>query len=156
LRFGDVVTAVASVIVIDILLDSVLLAVLVPVNSYYAPDIAGIISILVASLIVGYVFAAKIQEESRKGAIGRIVILSTVVMTFGTMALFANPYTGAAINESLEDMFSTSGWTTWDWVAYSQFLMVMLVAMNVVLVLVFGFIGLYAGSMLRKPAKSAK
>jgi hypothetical protein len=106
-----------------------------------------------ASLIVGYVFAVKIQEESRRGAIGRIVVLSTIVLTFATMALFANPYTSTAINEGLESMYSTSGWTTWDWVAYSQFVMVMLVAVNVVIALVFGFIGLYAGSMLKKPKK---
>jgi uncharacterized membrane protein len=50
-------------------------------------------------------------------------------------------------------MFSTSGWTTWDWVAYSQLMMVMLVTLNVVFALVFGFIGLYAGSMLKRGAK---
>jgi fluoride ion exporter CrcB/FEX len=153
LKFGDVVTAVASLVVIDILLDSVLLAVFVPVNSYWAPDVAGILSVLVASLIVGYLFAVKIQEESRRGAIGRIVVLSAVVLTFATMAMFANPYMGTAINEGLESTYSTSGWTTWDWVAYSQFVMVMLVALNVVIALVFGFIGLYAGSMLKKPKK---
>jgi len=32
--------------------------------------------------------------------------------------------------------------------------MVMIVALNVVFGLVFGFVGLYAGSMLRKPEKS--
>jgi ABC-type sugar transport system permease subunit len=114
------------------------------------PDVAGILSILVASLIVGYVFAVKIQEESKLGAIGRIVVLSAVVVTFATMALFANPYTSTAINEGLESMYSTGGWTTWDWVAYSQFVMVMLVALNVVIALVFSFIRLYAGSMLKK------
>jgi hypothetical protein len=150
LKFGDVVTAVASLVVVDVLLDSVLLAVFVPVNSYWGTDAAGIISILVASLVVGYVFAVKIQEESRRGAIGRIVVLSAVVLMFATLALFANPYTGTAIKEGLEGMYSTGGWTTWDWVAYSQFVMVMLVALNVVIALVFSFIRLYAGSMLKK------
>jgi hypothetical protein len=156
LKFGDVVTAVAALVVIDLLLDAVFLAVFVPVNSYWGVDVAGIISILAASLIVGYVFAAKIQEESRRGAIGRIVVLSMVIMTFATMALFANPYTGTAIKEGLQSMFSTGGWTTWDWVSYSQLVMVMMVALNVVIALVFSLIGLYAGSMLKKPAMKQK
>ena len=154
MKFGDIITAVASLTVIYILLESVLLAVFVQVNSYWGADVALILSILMASLIVGYMFAAKIQEESRRGAISRIVVLFTLVLTFATMALFANPYMDTAIKEGLESNFSTSGWTTWDWVSYSQFVMVMIVALNVVFALVFSFIGLYAGSMLRKPKKT--
>jgi hypothetical protein len=155
LKFGDVVTAVAALAVIDVLLDFVLLAVFIPVNSYWGSDIAGIISFLVASLVVGYVFAVKIQEESRTGAIGRIVVLFTVVVMFAAMALFAaNPYTSTAIKEGLESNFSTSGWTTSDWFGYSFLATVMLVAFNVIFALVFSFIGLYAGSMLRKPKKT--
>jgi len=155
LKFGDVVTAVAALAVIDVLLDFVLLAVFIPVNSYWGSDVAGIISFLVASLIVGYVFAVKIQEESRIGAIGRIVVLFTVVVMFAAMALFAaNPYTSTAIKEGLESNFSTSGWTTSDWFGYSLLGIVMLVAFNVIFALVFSFIGLYAGSMLRKPKKT--
>ena len=154
MKFGDVITAVASLAVVYMLLNFVLLGIMIPVNSYWAPDIANIVSVLVASLIVGYVFAGKIREESRMGAIGGIVVLSTVVLVFYTMALFTNPYAGALVEETLEDMFSTSGWTTVEWVLYSQLLMVMIVALNVVFDLVFGFIGLYVGSMLRKSKKS--
>jgi len=153
LKFGDIVTAVASLTILDTLIYSVLLAVLIPVNFYWGPDVAGIVSVLLASLIVGYVFAAKIHEESWKGAIGRIVVLSTVVLTFASMALFANPYLGATIKEAVEGMFSTDGWATMEWLAYSQMVLVMLVALNVVLALVFTFIGLYAGSMLKRGAK---
>lgn len=94
MKFDDVITAVASLAVVYMLLDFVLLAVVINVNSYWAPDIATAVSVLVASLIVGYVFAGKIKEESRIGAIGRIVVLFTVVSTFYTMALFTNPYGG--------------------------------------------------------------
>jgi len=131
-----------------------LFAVVINVNTYWGPDISTIISVLVASLIVGYMFAGKIKEDSKIGAIGRIVVLSTLVLTFYTVAYFANPYIGTSVQESLESMFSTSGWTTWDWVAYSQLLMAMVVVLTVVFDLVFGFVGLYAGSMLRKPKKS--
>jgi hypothetical protein len=154
LKFGDVVTAVASLTVIYILFDFVLLAVFVPVNSYWGVDVAGILSILAASSIVGYVFAAKIHEESRRGAISAIAVLFTLVLVFYLMAHFANPYASTAMNEGLVTTFSTGGWTTWDWVSYSAFMMEMLIALNVVFALVFGFIGLYAGSILRKPTKS--
>jgi len=65
-----------------------------------------------------------------------------------------NPYMAAMMEEGLESMFSTSGWTTTDWLGYSQLVLVMMAAVNVVFALVFGFIGLYVGSMLRKPKKS--
>jgi hypothetical protein len=151
LKFGDVITAVASLAVACILLGFVFSAVMIPLNSSWGVDVATIASILVSSLIVGYVFAAKIQEESRRGAISRIVVLFALLLTFYTMALFANPYVDVSMQEVLESMFQTSGWTTMDWVAYSQLVLVMIVALNVVFALVFGFIGLYVGSKLRKP-----
>jgi len=154
LKFSDVVTAAVSLSVIYILLEFVLLAVFIQVSTVWGADVALILSILMASLIVGYMFASKIHEESRRGAISRIVVLFTLVLAFYTMASFTNPYTSDAIKEGLEGMFSTSGWTTMDWVSYSAFLMEMIVAMYVVYALVFGFIGLYVGSMLRKPKKS--
>ena len=65
MKFGDVIVAVATVSVIVILLESVLLLVFVPAMSHSGIDVAGILSTLVGSLIVGYLFALKIQEESR-------------------------------------------------------------------------------------------
>ncbi|MFB0567358.1 MAG: hypothetical protein ACETVM_02075 [Candidatus Bathyarchaeia archaeon] len=154
MKFSDAVTAAVSLSVIYILLEFVLLAVFFQVSTVWGADVALILSILVASLIVGYLFAAKIQEESRKGAISRIVVFFTLVLAFYTMTSYTNPYTSAGITEGLESMFSTGGWTTSDWVSYSALLMEMIVAMYVVYALVFGFIGLFIGSMLRKPEKS--
>jgi hypothetical protein len=156
LKFGDIVAAVASLTVVTTLLDFVFLMVFVSVDPHWGIDVATILSILVASLIIGYVFAAKIQEgELRMSAIGRIVVLFTVVIMFVLMASLAvNPYMEAMMEEGLESMFSTSGWTTTDWLGYSHLVLVMMVAFNVVFALVFGFVGLYAGSMLRKTKKS--
>ena len=154
MKFGDVITAVASLSVAFILFDFVLSAVMIPVNSSWGVDVATIVSILASSLIIGCVFAGKIQEGSRRGAVSIIVVLFALVLTFFTMALFANPYTGVSMQEVLESMFQTTGWTTMDWVAYSQLVFIMIVALNIVFALVFGFIGLYAGSMLRKPKKT--
>jgi hypothetical protein len=152
LKFGDVVTAVASLVVVDTLLNSVLLAVFVPVMSEGGADVAFIISFLVASLIVGYVFALKIQEESRRGAIGSIVVLNTVVVMLAVIAFIASPLASPAVKESLNSMFNTSGWTNYDWFDAAF----MVVALNMVYALVFSFIGLYAGSMLRKPSAKTK
>jgi hypothetical protein len=155
LRFGEIITAVATGTVIYVLLSFVFLAAFVPtVGSYWGSDVASIVSLLVASLIVGYVFAGQIQE-ARMSSISRIAILSTVVLMFGTIIAFAaNGYYSTVVQEVLQDMYSTSGWTTMDWYVYSQMAMVMMVAVNVVLALVFSFIGLYAGSMLKRSAKT--
>ena len=102
MNFGDVITAVASLTVVATLLDFVFLVILVPVDPYWGVDVASILSILVASLIVGYVFATKIQEGSRMDAIGRIVVLFTVVIMFAFMALVtANPYMQAMMEEGV-------------------------------------------------------
>ena len=154
MKFDDMITAVASLVVVYILLFFVLFGVMITVDTTFGPDIATIISVLMASLIVGYVFAGKIKENSKRGAIGRIVVLSTVVLTVFTMALFTNPYVGTVIEQEMEKVFSTSGWTTLDWLAYSQLLLLMILALNVVFYLIIGFVGLYAGSMLRKPKTS--
>jgi hypothetical protein len=155
LKFGDVVTAVASLVVIDFLLDTVLLALFVPMNptggtAHTVIMVAEILSPLVASLIVGYVFALKIQEESRMGAIGSIVVLFTVVMMLGILAMGANPLVSPMVKENVDSMYSTSGWTNYHWFVT----MSVVVALYAVFNLVFGFIGLYAGSMLRKPKKT--
>ena len=154
MKFGDMITAVASLTVVYILLFAVLFGVMITVNTYWGPDIATVVSVLVASLIVGYVFAGKIEENSKRRAIGRIVVLSTVVLTLFTMGLLSNPYIGTVLEEALESTYSTSGWSTLDWLAHSQLLMLILVALNVVFYLVFGFVGLYVGSMFRKPKTS--
>lgn len=148
LEFGDTIAAVASLAVAYMLLFSVLFGVMITVNTTWGPDIATIVSIFLASLVVGYLFAGKINEGSKRGSIGRIVVLSAVVLTLFTMALFANPYVDTVIEEEMENMFDTSGWATLDWLAYSQLLMLMLVALNVVFYLVLGFVGLYVGSMV--------
>jgi hypothetical protein len=149
LKFGDVITAVASLLVITILLDAVLMAVFLPVIS--DGDVPWILSILVASMIVGYMFASKIQEESRRGAIGSVVVLFAVLVMFFAVALYANPLVSPEIKDSWNSITSTSGWTNYDWfVAIWGG-----VALDAVFALVFGFIGLYVGSM-RKPSAKTK
>lgn len=148
MKFGDVVTATISIVITSILLDSLLLVVFartIPEGT----DIAGILSILVASVIVGYVFSLKIQEESRRKAIGSIAILSAVVFMFYAMALFANPLVSPAVKEHISDAFVTTNWTNDDWLNGIVMIMGLLVASALAGI----FVGLYTGSMLKKPKK---
>ena len=156
MRFSDVILAVATTIVITVLVYSVLGMALVPsMDSYSGQSIAATISMLVAGLVTGFVFAGNIQEESRMKAVGKIVVLFATVWLFLVMILFSgNSYYWTNIKETLQDMFSTGAWTTVDWFVYEQLATSLNLALNVVLALVLGFIGLYVGSMLRKPKKS--
>jgi hypothetical protein len=156
LKFSDVILAVAAAAVIDVLVLAVLLMVLIsPLGSYFGLNFAGIVSILVAGLLVGYLFAVKIQEESRMKAVGKIAVLSAFVQMFAIIISFSgNSYYGAWMKDALLRMFSTGAWVTMDWFVYEELALLLEVALNVVLTLVLGFIGLYVGSMLRKPKKS--
>jgi len=156
LKFGDVILTVASIDVIDAMIWFVLCAALIPsIGSYWGMNSAGIISMLIAALVVGYVLAGKIQEESRIRAVGKISVLSAWVIAFYVMiSAAANPYYKDWIDETLKSMYATSAWTTTDWYVYGQVALMTYVVLNVVLVLVLTFIGLYAGSMLRKPKKT--
>jgi len=155
LKFGDVIFAVASIDVVQVMIWYVLGSGLIPsIGSYWGLNSAGIISMLIAALVVGYVFAGKIQEESRIRAVGKISVLSAWVIAFYEMiSASANPYYKDWIDETLKSMYTTSAWTTTDWYVYGHLALMTYVVINVVLVVVLIFIGLYAGSMLRKPEK---
>lgn len=156
MKFSDVILAVATVTVIDVLVYFVLGIALIPsMGSYWGLNSAGILSMLVAGLVVGCVFAGKIQEESKMRAIGKVAVLFGAVMSsVVVLSASANGYYSAWVKETLQSMYSTGAWTTMDWYVYEQLALVELVALNVILALALGFIGLYAGSMLRKPKKS--
>ena len=151
MKFSDAIIATASLALITRSLYAVLAVAFVPLNSNMTSDVlAYIIASLVSSLIVGYVFAPKIQEESKVKAIGGVVVLSAFVLMVFLTIWFASPQGSPLFKESMESMFNTSGWTNYDWAAYS----VLVEMMDTVLGLVIIFIGLYVGSMLRTPKKS--
>lgn len=153
LRFGEIITAVAMSVVIFIVLDFVFLTVLFPtMGPSWGFSVASLAAVFVSALIVGLVFAEQIRE-SRMGSIARIAVLGTVLLMFGTMIAFAtDAYWGTMVQETLQGAYSTSGWATADWYAYSWKTMISTVAVNVVEGFVLGFVGLYLGS-LRKRSK---
>jgi hypothetical protein len=156
LKFGDVIVAVASWQVVFILVHTVLSIALIPISSYWGFNVDSILSFLVSALIVGYVFAGKIREESRMVSIGKIVVLSAVLTMFATMiGVSATGHYNAWVDESLRNMYSTGSWTNTDWIAFEHMMLVEWAVFPVVYALVFSFIGLYLGSM-RKPSAKTK
>ena len=157
LKFGDVITAVASLVVVELLVASVLNLALVPMSSILGVDVAAIVSFLVSGLVVGYVFAGKIREESRMTSIGKVVVLGAVLVMF--VALIGCGATGHysdMVDENLKSTYSTwSSWTNTEWVAFEHMMLVEWAVFPVVYALVFSFIGLYLGSM-RKPSAKTK
>jgi hypothetical protein len=155
LKFSDVIIAVASLALVNFLVESLLNFALIPMNTYWGGDIALILSLLVSALIVGYVFAGKIREESRMTSMGKIVVLNALLVLFVCMLVFgAAGHSGAWIDENLTNMYgktATSSWTNTDWFGYEIGALFSLTAVDIVYSLVFGFIGLYLGSM-RKPS----
>jgi hypothetical protein len=112
LKFSDVVIATVSLVLMGLILEAILMVAFVPLNSNSMSDtLAFIIASLVASLVVGYVFALKIQDESRIRAIGVIVVLSTFTLLIFEAVWVANPFASPWFKDSLNSMFNTSGWT---------------------------------------------
>ena len=149
MKFSDVIIAAAFLFVVSLMLDSILFVVVAPLNIGSMIIVAAIISSLVISLIAGYVFAVQIREESRLRAIGSIVILATAGMMLFVVGWFANPLAATSMKDAMQDIYSTGSWTNTDWFAYLAFTQ----TWEILLTVVFDFIGLYAGSML-KPKKT--
>jgi hypothetical protein len=151
LKFSDVIIATASLALITRSLYAVLAVAFVPLNSNMTSDVlAYIISLLVSSLIVGYVFAPKIQEESKVKAIGGVVVLSTFVLMVFLVIWFASPQGSPWFKDMLSSMFNRTGWPDYDLEVYSALAETVFTVVGLVII----FIGLYVGSMLRKPSKS--
>jgi len=156
LKFGDVVTAVASSAVIMVLIHFPLMIALIPaLGSYWGINVSAIISVLLSALIVGYVFAAKIWEESRMEAIAKITVLAALLMAFSVvMEAAAMADWTTWVKEMYLEANPGASLSPFEWYVVEGTYLGSIAFLNVVIVLLLGFIGLYAGSMLRKPKKS--
>jgi hypothetical protein len=148
LKFGDVIIAAAFLFVVTLLLDAILFVSFASLNNSSMIIVAGIISALITSIITGYVFAMQIREESRLRAIDSIVILAAAGILIFLVGWNAIPLVSPAMVDAMQSMFSTSSWTNFDWLAYTAFTMFV----YTILTMVFAFVGLYVGSIL-KPKK---
>jgi flagellar biosynthesis protein FliQ len=158
LKFGDIIIAVASLLLVAWFIDTLLNFVLIPASASYGGDFAYILSVLISGLVVGYVFAGKLREESRMASIGKVVILFAVVMMLVVSMSGSIGHYNAWADENLTNMYgktTTSSWSNAQWFWYETALLTMVASLYAVYTLVFGFIGAYLGSM-RKPSAKTK
>jgi len=148
LKFSDVIMAAALLFVVTLLLDAFLFVPFAPLKNYMTLA-ASVIGGLIASIIVGYLFAVQIREESRLRAVGSIVLLAVAGVMIFFVGWSANPLASPAMKDTMQSIFSTSGWTDYDWYAYTA----LVTALDIIIGVVLGFVGLFVGSML-KPKKT--
>ncbi|HXX87743.1 MAG TPA: hypothetical protein VEH86_04780 [Candidatus Acidoferrum sp.] len=155
MKFSDVIVATVSLVLFGLLLNGFLLVAFGSLSASSTSDtLASIISFLVASLVVGHVFALKIQDESRIKAIGVVVVLSAFALLIFTSIWMATPFAYNWEQDFLNSMFNrtTQSWSHYDLNAYAA----LAGSIEVIMGIVISFIGLYAGSMLRKPSTKTK
>jgi len=154
LKFGDVVTAVASIAVILALIAAPLDIVLVSALGLEMAHNASLVYFLLAPLIIGYIYAGKIWE-ARRETITKITVLWTALVWLVVLILpGASAYWGQMAKEEYLAMNPGATLSTSEWVAWEMVYLDVYGFIVIAVVLVFGFIGLYIGSMLRKPKKS--
>ncbi len=145
----------ASLAVIFALIGFPLELVLVPALGVdWGPTISTAISMLISALIGGYIFAGKIWE-ARMEAIAKVTVLSAVLVIFWILSLPSLENWNAAVHEANPAAYP-EGLSTLEWYVVEGMALGQQVFINVVMVLLLGFAGLYVGSMLRQPAKSRK
>ena len=156
MKFSDVIVAVASLFVIVWMINTLLDFVLIPASTTYGGDVAYILSVLISAPIIGYIFAGKMREESRMASIGKVIVLFAVLMIFVmTMGAMAKHYP-LFIDDQLSSIYSnTTSWTNAQWFWYETAYLMLIAAVYAAFSLLFGFIGLYLGSM-RKPSSKTK
>ena len=160
LRFGDIVTCVATMAVIFALIAFPLEMVLF--SAFGISDMTNwgyivslIVSLLLSTLINGYIFAGKIWE-ARREAITKIAVLWAALNTLiGLIVPASLAHWGLSVEEAYEGQYGTT-LSTAEWVSWEMMVQDMVVFLVVVEALVLGFIGLYFGSMLSKPKKELR
>jgi hypothetical protein len=150
-KFGDIITAVATYAVLQILIAFILTIVALPAFgvTMVAHYWAGLTAVFLSMLIVGYLF----REEIRKGgrdAILRIVVLSAfyelLVVVFQPTLADWLPFA----METPTEAFDGTVVTTLEWFLYGLSRRGNMV-FNVLSVIGLGFIGLHVGSRLKQP-----
>jgi len=151
-RFGDVITAVASLFLITVLISYPLEMLLISLLGLsLAPTIGALISVLIGGLLVGYVFAGK-TDEGRKEVLVKISILFTVLMLFSIVlnnAVLGQYFTNW-VQETYMESNPTASLTTFEWFLIGGLFIGSQMFMNAIILFVFSLIGLFAGSRVRR------
>jgi len=156
LKFGDVVMAVASIAVVFALifapLDIVFVSALGLELGY---GVSMIVTFFLSALIGGYIFAGKIWE-ARREAITKIAVLwAALNNVVGLIVPASIAHWGLWIEEAYKGEYGAT-LSTKEWVDLEMMYQDIAVFAAVGMALVLGFVGLYVGSMLRRPAEKGK
>ena len=159
LKFGDVVMAVASIAVISALTGFPLELAFVSAGLGFelGTDIGVFLSFFLSALISGYIFAGKIWEARRETITKITVLTAALVMLITVMIPSGLAHWAIVAEEEFGAMFPGTSWTTLSNVERMSYEMINnggFMFFVVAIELVLSFIGLYVGSMLRKPKKS--
>jgi MFS family permease len=139
--FGDTVYATAAVVVISMLL-------FVPMDLVFGLELWLVgrgVSVFIAALVVGLVFAGKLADK-RIVSIAKIIVLGAVVVMFLTFGIL----NAATFHDVSSEANPVDTWTTLQWASLMTYAFRQ-VFFHVVLLDSVAFVGLYVGSMLGKP-----
>ena len=158
MKFGDVIIVLASLLLVFWFINTLLNFVLIPASASYGGDVAYMLSVLISGLIVGYVFAGKLREESRWVSIGKVVVLFavTMILVVAIMSPIIGHYNAWA-DENLNNMYgktTTSSWSNFQWFWYELALLMTVGSIYGLYTLLFSIIGLSVGSMRKPSAKT--
>lgn len=156
MKFSDVIVAVASLVVLTVLISFPLESVLVTALGFYLGVTTGaVISIFLSAIIVGCIFTAGISE-SRRNTIAKITVLSGVIMMFSVglnTAVLGGEFT-QYVREMYLEANPTAELSIFEWYVIGGIYLGFQIFINMLTVLALGFTGLYVGSILRKPKNS--
>jgi len=154
LKFGDIITAVASLVIIIFLMFPLGL-VLTAALGNTGFTLGAVVSLFLSTIIVGYIYTQKIWEENRTKTIAQITVLFTVLIVFmGTMESAATADWTPKIKEEYITSNPTATPSASDWYYIEKFFLTLEGFIVVILTLPITFIGLYIGSTLKKPTKT--
>jgi len=157
LKFGDVVTAIASLTVIMVFISGPLTLVLTPaLGKFNAFELSGFVSFILSPLIVGYIFARQIWEENRTRTIAKITVIFTVLVMLIILMENATVEYAPMVRADYLKANPTATPSEFDWYNIELMAISSEVFLSGVFMLAITFIGLYIGSMLKKPTKSPK
>jgi hypothetical protein len=151
-KFGDVITAMASLFLITVLISYPLEVLLISLLGLsLAPTIGALISVLFGALTVGYIFSGQIIESKRWGLL-KISVLFTVLMLFSIVlnnAVLGN-YFSDWVQETYMESNPSASLSTFEWFLIGGLFIGSQMFMNAIVLLVFSLLGLFVGSKLRK------
>ena len=155
LKFGDVVTAVASLAVIGMLILLPIVFVLTLALGNFGGFMLGVVvSFLLSAVIVGYIFTQKIWEENRTKTIAQITVLFTVLVVSVSLVENATVEWVPMFRAAYLNANPTATPSASDWYYIERLELIGEDFFVVVLMLAITFIGLYIGSTLKKPTKT--